>query len=96
MDWHLVGIVLQTLIFLAGLYGMVLRTDWQGKGLRDDMIEMKEDMKRLADVVTTQAVQTQQIEHLTGQITMLQRNLEDLRRGNGFVRGRSGLDGEYP
>ncbi len=38
-------------------------------------------------------------ERLTNHVTMLttaQRDISDLRRGDGFIRGRAGVDGEYP
>ena len=56
---------------------------------------MQQELKQLANVVTTQAVQTTRIDSLSASYTLLHRTVEDLRRGNGFVRGRSGIDGEY-
>ena len=96
MDSHLISTVAQTVIFLLGVYGMVLRTDWNSKGLKDEIGEMKDELKKLAHVITIQAVQTKEIENLREQLVMLQRTVEELRRGNGYVRGRTGLDGEYP
>ena len=93
---HLGGIALQTLLFLVGGYGMVLRNDWSNKNLEKKMETMQTELKKLAEVVITQAVQTAQIQNLASQITMIQRNVEDLRRGNGFVKGRQSIDGEYP
>lgn len=93
---HLSGIALQTLLFLVGGYGMVLRNDWSNKNLEKKMETMQTELKKLAEVVITQAVQTAQIQNLASQITMIQRNVEDLRRGNGFVKGRQSIDGEYP
>jgi len=93
---HLGGIALQTLLFLVGGYGMVLRNDWSNRNLEKKMETMQNELKKLAEVVITQAVQTTQIQNLASQFTMLQRTVEDLRRGNGFVKGRSSLDGEYP
>ena len=75
---------------------MVLRNDWSNKNLEKKMETMQTELKKLAEVVITQAVQTAQIQNLASQITMIQRNVEDLRRGNGFVKGRQSIDGEYP
>ena len=75
---------------------MVLRNDWSNKNLEKKMETMQTELKKLAEVVITQAVQTAQIQNLASQITMIQRNDEDLRRGNGFVKGRQSIDGEYP
>jgi|SRR5277367_2700945 len=95
MDWHLIGLGAQTVIFLAGVYGLVLRADFNSKAVKDDIMEMKEELHQLAEVIVIQAVQTSKIENLTSQVVMLQRNLEDLRRGDGFVRSHRGVDGEY-
>lgn len=91
-----VSIVVQTLIFLLGVYGMVAYNNVSNKSLKAEVVEMKEELKKLAAVIVQQAVQTERLENLQQQVTLLQRNVEDLRRGNGFVRGRTGVDGEYP
>jgi hypothetical protein len=91
----LAGIVFQTIIILLGGYGLVLRNDWSNKNLEARMVAMQEELKKLAQVIIQQAVQTKEIENLHSQLTMLQRTVEDLRRGNGFVRGRGGVNGEY-
>lgn len=93
---HIAGLTLQTLLFLVGGYGMVLRNDWSNRNLEKKMETMQTELKELAKVVITQAVQTTQIQNLGSQLTMLQRTVEDLRRGNGFVQGRAAVDGEYP
>ena len=92
---YLIGIAVQTLMFLAGGYSMVLKNNWSNEALRKEMNGMQQELKQLANVVTTQAVQTTRIDSLSASYTLLHRTVEDLRRGNGFVRGRSGIDGEY-
>ena len=96
-EWEYIGgIVLQTLLFLAGCYAMVLRNDWSTKALKEQLDGVQDELKKLAEVITMQAVQTTRIDNLNTQVTTMQRELSDLRRGNGFiVRGRSGIDGEH-
>ena len=96
-DWEFIaGIALQTLLFLAGCYAMVLRNDWSTKTLKEQLDGMQQELKKLAEVITTQAVQTTRIDNLNSQVTMMGRDLSDLRRGNGFiVRSRGGIDGEH-
>lgn len=96
MDWHTVEITTQTVIFLLGVYGMVLRTDLTGKGLKEEIRDMKDELKQLAEVIKTQAVQTERINNMEKHVVMLQETVEALRRGNGFIRGRKDVDGEYP
>jgi hypothetical protein len=97
-DWeYLIGIAVQTLLFLAGCYGMVLRNDWSTRSLKDQLDGMQDELEKLAEVITTQAVQTTRIDNLNSQVTMLGRELSDLRRGNGWItRSRGGIDGEHP
>ncbi len=92
----LIGIGVQTIIFLLGGYAMVLRNDWSNKALKDEVKGMQEEIQKLSQVVVQMAVQTVRIDNLTQHFSVLQRTVEDLRRGNGFVRGRTGVDGEYP
>ena len=92
----IIGIGVQTVLFLLGGYAMVLRNDWSNKALKTELIEMQLELKKLAEVITTQAVQTTRIDNLYTQVTMLQQTIEALRRGNGFIRGRASTDGEYP
>jgi hypothetical protein len=92
---YLIGAAVQTILFLGGVYGMILRNDASNESIRGEVRDMREELKKLAQVIIQQAVQTKEIENLREQLTMVQRTVEDLRRGNGFVRGRGGVDGEY-
>jgi hypothetical protein len=93
----LAGIVFQTVVFLLGGYAMVLRTNSATITLKEEIHEMNTELAELKKVVVVQAVQTTRIDNIRDQLTMLQRNVEDLRRGDGFVQSRrSGVDGEYP
>ncbi len=91
----IIGIAVQTIFFLLGGYAMVLRSDWSNRNLQTQVTDMNKEIKKLAEVVTIQAVQTTRIDNLTALITMLQRNVEELRRGNGWVQGTKGIDHEY-
>jgi hypothetical protein len=91
----LVGIGVQTALFLLGGYAMILRNDWSNKALKSELIEMQLELKKLAEVITTQAVQTTRIDNLYTQVTMLQQTIEALRRGNGFITERHSVEGEY-
>ena len=92
----LIGIVVQTVLFLLGGYAMVIRNDGSNQNLREDVKGIEKELKKLSEVITGQAVQTTRIDNLAAQVTMLYRNLEELRHGNGFVKGSSGIDREFP
>ena len=95
LDWHLIGIAAQTILFLAGVYAMVLRADSTGKGLKEEMKGMKEELHELKQIVIIQAVQAKEIDFMQTQIALLQQTVEDLRCGDGWVQGRHGVDREY-
>jgi hypothetical protein len=94
----LAGLGLQTLIFLAGGYGMVLRGGWSAASLEKQLASMQEELKQLNKVITAQAVHTNRLDNQGTQIAVLQKEVSDLRRGVGWKidRGRPGIDGEYP
>ena len=96
--WVTVGsIALQTFLFLLGGYAMVLRNDWSNKALKQELIAMQKQLEKLAEVITTQAVQSTRIDNLYTNMTMLAQTVEGLRRGNGWItgRGRGSVEGEY-
>ena len=92
----IIGIAVQTALFLLGGYAMVLRNDWSNKALKIELMAMQKQLEKLAEVITTQAVQTTRIDALYGLYASADRRIEDLRRGNGYVTGRSSVEGEYP
>jgi len=94
-DTHLIATGVQTLLFLAGVYAMILKTNWAGKGVKAEVEEMKLELRELKNIVIIQAVQARDTEHTKGEVLMLQRTVEDLRRGKGWVQGHRGVDGEY-
>jgi hypothetical protein len=87
---YIIAIGIQTLLFLAGGYGMVLRNDWSNRMLKEQMTAMQTELQKLAEVITLQAVQTTRIDNLADQMSMLQHELADLRRGRGYITERNG------
>lgn len=79
------GLILQTVVILLGGYGLVLRNDWSNKALEKRMEIMQTELKKLADVVIMQAVQTTRLDNLASQVNSIERRVEDLRRGRGRV-----------
>ena len=76
---------------------MVVRASSDSKELRIDMKDMQEELKSLAKVVTTQAVQGERLNEQSRRMTLLEERVEDLRRGKGYVNDREvkGVDREY-
>ena len=93
-----IGLGIQGMVFLGGVYVMVLRNDWSNNALKAQMDKMSEELEKLAEVITKMAVQETHIENLRQQVTMLQRTVEELRRGDGWIKStpRGGVNGDYP
>lgn len=82
-----------TLLYKRG--GNEARAGQMVQGIAEEIEEMKGELKELAKVITALAVQDTKITNLGEQVIMIQRNVEDLRRGTGYVKGRTAIDGEY-
>lgn len=91
------GIVIQTVLYLLAGYAVIIRHDESNKNLKTEMHNMQEQLKKLSEIITQMAVQTVRVDNLGQLVTMLQRNVEDMRRGTGWVTtpARKTLDGEY-
>jgi cell division protein FtsB len=95
-EWvPIAGLALQTILILGGGYAMVVRADMMTKALSQEVQGMKEEVKGLASIITTQAVQAERMDGLSKRLTMLHETVEDLRRGRGYVQARATVDGEY-
>jgi hypothetical protein len=91
------GIAIQTAIYLLAGYAMIVRHDETSKSLKSEVASMQGQLLKLAEVITQLAVQETRVDNLSTQFTMLQRTVEELRRGAGWVgqAPRKSVDGEY-
>ena len=91
----LIGIAVQTGLYLLGGYAMVIRNDSKS-GIMSTQIEaMQQELKGLANVVTKLAVQDERMNNQGQRINLLEAKIEALRRGEGFVAGARGVEKEY-
>ena len=94
-----IGIAIQTFLYLAGAYVLFIRNEAKqqtnAESLGKEVKEMKEKLEKLAEVITTQAVQSNRLDNMESHLASMDKRLEDLRRGDGWVHGRRGIDGEY-
>lgn len=95
---HIGALVIQTLIFLAGLYATLVRTNTITKELSKKVDKMEKRLEDLTIVIRDQAVQAERLNNQSQRMTMLEQRVEDLRRGRGYVQnhGQQTVDGEYP
>jgi len=93
---ELVGIGVQTVLFLIGGYAMVLKTEWNSDRMTKDMQGMQEEIKELSAVVTQMAVQTVRLDNLSDHVVLLDKKIEGLRKGDGWItHRRNAVEGEY-
>jgi hypothetical protein len=57
--------------------------------IKSDVIEMKLEIKKLADFNTRMAV-------ADVRITNIEQDVHDMRHGRGFIQGERGVDRQYP
>lgn len=91
----LIGIGVQTALFLLGGYAMVIRTDFSSKTLKEQVEAIQKELKGLATIITTLAVQDERLNNQARRIDLIDQKIEGLRRGEGFVAGSRGLEKEY-
>ena len=84
MSWDvIIGLGVQTALFVLAGYAMVLKNEWSSKALAKQLDSVDDELKKLALVITQIAVQDVRIDNLTGLVVTMQRELADLRRGEG-------------
>lgn len=91
----LLGIGVQTFLYLLGGYGLVLRNDWSNKAMKEQIVGIQLELKGLATVVTALAVQDERLDNQGKRLNDMDRKIEALRRGEGFVAGARGIEKEY-
>jgi hypothetical protein len=52
---------------------------------KEEMSDLKKEVRKLSDVLTTMAVTTTRVDNLSNSITELRQLVNDLRRGEGFI-----------
>ena len=57
--------------------------------MQKELEGLKEIAKTISQVLTTVAVQKSEIEHI-------REDINDLKRGRGYIQGEHGINGEYP
>ena len=91
----LIGIALQTGIYLLGGYAMVVRNDAKSVSIAERVESMEDQLKGLAAIVTKLAVQDERMNNQGKRINLLESKIEALRRGEGFIAGARGVEKEY-
>ena len=84
-----IGNIIEISVIAAG--GLITIVTLKNKiyGITSDIVDMKQELRKVGEVLIKMAITDQRV-------TNLEKDLRDLRRGDGFIRGPGGLDKEYP
>jgi len=82
--------------FLFRKGGDYTRLEMAVKNALTEISELKSEVSQVGQVLTKLAVQSERLDHITQRQNMIDRRMDDLRRGDGYIHGPRGLDKEYP
>jgi K+/H+ antiporter YhaU regulatory subunit KhtT len=82
----LLGIAVQTVLFIIGGYALVIRNDENRKSLEKQISNIQEELKALGKIMTQMAVQTTRIDAISQRVNLLDQRVDDLRHGKGIVQ----------
>jgi hypothetical protein len=93
------------LTFVGGV--VVAATFLYNRGRRDSRLEeamtlclkeisqIKSELSEFSKAITQLAVQKERMDGMSDRLNMMDRRYDEIRHGDGFVRGPSGIDREY-
>ena len=97
IDWTIsVGSMIQVAAMIGG--GLIVLATLRNtvSRLQGDVGSIQTEIKKMGDILTKMAVAENRLDNTDTRLTAIERDLRDLRRGNGFIRHpREALDGEY-
>lgn len=86
INWSIdLGSIVQLIGFIGTILVMVgvIKTDM--RNVKEDITDIKVELKALRDVITTQAAQTVRMDSLSKRIDDLDTDIRELQHGEGFV-----------
>lgn len=84
-----IGHILQIVVIVGGGFSALIVMRASVSNLKEDMTDMKTEIKKVGEVLVTLAVTTKRLDNV-------EEDIRDMKHGRGFVRGRNGVEGEYP
>lgn len=96
IDWTIsVGNIIQVCVIAGG--GLLVLMTMKGTVdvLKRDVGSIQTEIKKMGDILTKMAVAENRLDNTDTRLTNVERDLRDLRRGEGFIRGPSGIDREF-
>ena len=84
-----IGNIIEIISIIAGGMTVFITLKNTVANIKEDVVGMQLEIKKLADVITRMAV-------TDVRLTNVEQDIRELRHGRGFVRGSAGVDREYP
>lgn len=84
-----IGNILEVSVIAAGGLITIVTLKNRILGITDDIVDMKQELKKVGEVLIKMAITDQRV-------TNLEKDVRDLRRGDGFIHGPVGIEREYP
>ena len=84
-DWANVSSLIAICAAFLAVGGFYWRLIYELKHFREDVIDIKLDLKQLNKVIMDLALQNQRLDNQGTQLTRMAAEIEDLRHGKGFV-----------
>jgi hypothetical protein len=73
------------LAILAAGAGFYFKTTYDSKVFKEDIVEIKLDLKVLNDIITDLALSNQRQDQMEERVNLIDKRLDDLRHRKGFV-----------
>lgn len=93
-------VTLGNLIEIASIIGggllVLIRLNNNVVSLKVDVSGMQVEIKKLGEILITQASLRGEIQGLTTRLATAETDIRNLQHGDGFIRGPRGIDREYP
>ncbi len=60
-----------------------------------EIADVKKEVSKIGQILTQVAVQNERMDNMGQRMNMMDRRYDELRRGQGFIKGQAGIDREY-
>ncbi len=93
-----IGNVIEICVLAVGGIGAIVAIKSSVGNMKNDLIDLKVEMKKIGEVLVAQAAADARITATDNRLNNLEQDFRELRHGRGFVVNRSdgGINGEYP
>jgi hypothetical protein len=92
-----VGNIIEIGSILGGGFAVFITLKNNVASMKDDVVSMQSEIKKLGEVLIDIARFDERLSNLDKRVTAQGRQIDELRRGEGFIRShRPTVDGEYP